>query len=61
MDHMFTVSELDDVLVFLRHCDFLGERAAHLAEELSVIVEEHLEGVYSFFGNSYPFLSDDFD
>lgn len=55
----FTISEIDDVLVFLRHCDFLGERAARLSEELAEIVEEHLEGVYSFFGESYLFLSDD--
>lgn len=61
MDHLFSIAELDDVLVFLRHCDFLGERAARLSEELAAIVEEHLEGVYSFFGNSYPFSSDDCD
>lgn len=58
MDHLFTISEIDDVLVFLRHCDFLGERAARLSEELAMIVEEHLEGVYSFFGQSLFSSSD---
>lgn len=56
---MYTVSQLEDLLVFLRHCDFLGDRAASLAKDLAVIVEDHIQACYSFFGEWYPF--DEYD
>lgn len=40
---LFTFTDYEKVLMFLHHCDFLGQRAARLAEELSELITEHLE------------------
>lgn len=44
---------LEDTLVVLRNCSFLGPRAAKLAEDLLPYIEDEIESRYAFSGQFY--------
>lgn len=51
----FSISQLEDALVFLRHCGFLGERARSLSKDLAEILSDHIEAIYCLENVWYPF------
>lgn len=44
---------LEDTLIVLRNCSFLGPRAAKLAEDLLPYIEDEIESRYAFSGQFY--------
>lgn len=44
---------LEDTLIVLRNCSFLGLRAAKLAEDLLPYIADEIESRYAFSGQFY--------